>query len=370
MAGSARNARTAIFGLVVDDARRAVPGRSDGGTARPGRTARRRGPGRLLLWIAAARHAASGRRVAARLADRAFLAAARGRRSATGATASVPRPPGPALAAAAGFALAALAVLPVVDRPRHPAHRDRPDACCSTARCWSGSGLGGTPDAARAGPDRRPRGDARRRRGGPGGRAPARTASDGFDARADRPGRPVEPRRRRPPDRPPMSLLVYLVVAFGSRRAGHRRAARVTGRRPSSGSSASPPRSSPRSPSIRRRSSVIGGGGHGDHGVPAPVPRARSLVGLGLAVAGLAAGHARDAPAVTLAILGAPALTLGLVERGRRCSPPRPAACSACCSRSSRAATGPARRSASARPGRWSSRARWRSRPRPGSGAT
>ncbi len=39
-----------------------------------------------------------------------------------------------------------------------------------------------------------------------------------------------------------------------------------------------------------------------------------SLVALGLTIAGLAAGTQRDAPAVTLAILGATALTLGLVD--------------------------------------------------------
>ncbi|MEO8437872.1 MAG: proton-conducting transporter membrane subunit [Chloroflexota bacterium] len=39
-----------------------------------------------------------------------------------------------------------------------------------------------------------------------------------------------------------------------------------------------------------------------------------SLVGLGLTIAGLAAGTQRDAPAVTLAILGASALTLALVD--------------------------------------------------------
>lgn len=39
-----------------------------------------------------------------------------------------------------------------------------------------------------------------------------------------------------------------------------------------------------------------------------------TLVGLGLAVAGLAAGTRRDAPAVTLAILGTSGLTLGLVD--------------------------------------------------------
>lgn len=39
-----------------------------------------------------------------------------------------------------------------------------------------------------------------------------------------------------------------------------------------------------------------------------------SLVGLGLAVAGLAGGTRRDAPAVTLAILGAAGLTMGLVD--------------------------------------------------------
>ena len=39
-----------------------------------------------------------------------------------------------------------------------------------------------------------------------------------------------------------------------------------------------------------------------------------SLVGLGLAVSGLAGGSRRDAPAVTLAILGACGLTLGLVD--------------------------------------------------------
>ena len=39
-----------------------------------------------------------------------------------------------------------------------------------------------------------------------------------------------------------------------------------------------------------------------------------SLTGLGLAIAGTAAGTRRDAPAVTLAILGAAGLTLGLVD--------------------------------------------------------
>jgi NADH:ubiquinone oxidoreductase subunit 5 (subunit L)/multisubunit Na+/H+ antiporter MnhA subunit len=39
-----------------------------------------------------------------------------------------------------------------------------------------------------------------------------------------------------------------------------------------------------------------------------------SIVGLGLAVAGLAGGTRRDAPAMTLAILGAVALTMGLVD--------------------------------------------------------
>src|SRR3954449_13206123 len=39
-----------------------------------------------------------------------------------------------------------------------------------------------------------------------------------------------------------------------------------------------------------------------------------SLVGLGLAVSGLAGGSRRDAPAVTLAILAACGLTLGLVD--------------------------------------------------------
>ena len=41
-----------------------------------------------------------------------------------------------------------------------------------------------------------------------------------------------------------------------------------------------------------------------------------SLVGLGLAVAGLASGTRRDAPAVTLAILGGAALTVALVDPG------------------------------------------------------
>ncbi len=39
-----------------------------------------------------------------------------------------------------------------------------------------------------------------------------------------------------------------------------------------------------------------------------------SVVGLGLAVAGLAGGTRRDAPAVTLAVLGATGLTLGLID--------------------------------------------------------
>ncbi len=41
-----------------------------------------------------------------------------------------------------------------------------------------------------------------------------------------------------------------------------------------------------------------------------------SLAGLGLALAGVAAGTRRDAPAVTLAILGASALTIGLADPG------------------------------------------------------
>jgi NADH-quinone oxidoreductase subunit N len=59
---------------------------------------------------------------------------------------------------------------------------------------------------------------------------------------------------------------------------------------------------------------IVGGGGL------ATTPYLRvflilgSLVGLGLTVAGLAGGTRRDAPAVTLAILGATGLTLGLVD--------------------------------------------------------
>jgi hydrogenase-4 component F len=64
------------------------------------------------------------------------------------------------------------------------------------------------------------------------------------------------------------------------------------------------------------RSVAVGGGGL----IATEYTRAflllGSLVGLGLAVSGLAGGSRRDAPAVTLAVLGAAALTLELLDTG------------------------------------------------------
>ena len=113
IAGSARNARTAIFGLVITMV--GVPLLADP-VAAPLPLAARLVAAVLagyLLWIATRGPRVADRRLPGRLADRAFLAIA----AATvgygshglGAPAA-----GPALAAAAGFALAALAVLPVV----------------------------------------------------------------------------------------------------------------------------------------------------------------------------------------------------------------------------------------------------------------
>ena len=57
-----------------------------------------------------------------------------------------------------------------------------------------------------------------------------------------------------------------------------------------------------------------------------------SVVGLALALVGLAAGSRRDAPAVTLGTLGATGLALSLARPAdRRSSPRRPAGCSASC---------------------------------------
>jgi hypothetical protein len=113
VAGSARNARTAIFGLVVTMI--GVPLVADPSAAPLGLAARLVAAilAGYLLWIAARGHhvRTAGSRVG--WPTEAFLAAAAAvvgyGSHGLGAPAA-----GPALAAAAGFALAALAVLPVV----------------------------------------------------------------------------------------------------------------------------------------------------------------------------------------------------------------------------------------------------------------
>ena len=110
-----------------------------------------------------------------------------------------------------------------------------------------------------------------------------------------------------------MSLLVYLVVTFGfaglalALRA-RRRSTTVVGIlglvAATLGALAIEP----------GQSLVIGGGGLATTAYLRLFLVLGSLVGLGLAVAGLAGGTRRDAPAVTLAILGATALTLSLID--------------------------------------------------------
>jgi hypothetical protein len=125
-----------------------------------------------------------------------------------------------------------------------------------------------------------------------------------------------------------MSLVVFVVVTFGA--AGLAialRARRPWGlTRPSLGWWR---RSRRPSPSTRRRRWSSAAPVR-DERLPPPLPDPRLVVALGLTVAGLASGTRRDAPAVTLTILGPAALTMAWWTRAWRSWPPRPAACSAC----------------------------------------
>ena len=133
-----------------------------------------------------------------------------------------------------------------------------------------------------------------------------------------------------------MSLVVFVVVTFGAAGAGHRASRRGARGDSPPDCSGWRPRSWRPSPSIRPRSLVIGGAGVATSAYLRLFLLLGSVVGLGLAVAGLAAGTRRDAPAVTLAILGAAALTLvSWSILAARSWPRRPADCSASWSRSS-----------------------------------
>jgi hypothetical protein len=152
VAGSARDARTAVFGLVI--AMLGSPFLADPTAAPLGLTARLVGAvlAGYLLWIAARGH---GVRTAGSLVGwptDSFLAVAAAvvgyGSNGLGAQAA-----GPPAAAAAGFALAALAILPVATG--RDILRVGIGLCsCSLVPCWSGS-AGRHARPARAGLDRR-----------------------------------------------------------------------------------------------------------------------------------------------------------------------------------------------------------------------
>ena len=145
VAGSARNARTAIFGLVI--AMVGAPLLADPAAAPLGLAARLVGAvlAGYLLWIAARGHRRPDRRLARRLADRRVPGHGGGRRRVWQPRPRVRRPRDRRLAAAAGFALAALAILPVVTG--RDILRVGLGLCLllTGALCSSGSSLGGTP---------------------------------------------------------------------------------------------------------------------------------------------------------------------------------------------------------------------------------
>ena len=274
VAGSARNARTAIFGLVIvmvgvpllaDPVRR---------SARPRRPSRGRRPGRLPAVGRRPRPPGPDRRLARRLADR-HVPGDRGAAVVGYGSQGLGAPAaGPALAAAAGFALAALAVLPVVTGrdilrvglgPQPPAERraPRPDEPRRHAR------------PARTADHGRPRGDARR-----GGRDPGRRRPVGRRVRLrdERDRRRSGPSSRRPtPTRPSRDEPARL----RRRRVRLRRPrARRRGRRPRAatrsalvGLRCDARRGHPRS--TRARSWSIGGRRPRDDGLPAAVPGPR-----------------------------------------------------------------------------------------------
>ena len=146
VAGSARNARTAIFGLVITMV--GVPLLADPSPL-PCRLAARLVGAVLagyLLWIATRGRRRPDRRLARRLADRAFLAVAAG-----GRRLRQPRPRGAGgrvrrWPPAAGFALAALAVAAGRHRPRHPARSGIGLGLLLGGALLVRTSLGGTPD--------------------------------------------------------------------------------------------------------------------------------------------------------------------------------------------------------------------------------
>ena len=192
---------------------------------------------------------------------------------------------------------------------------DRPGPAARRARCSSGRAWAGRPTALERRPDGRPSSPTL---GGAVAILAIAARSDGrpgFELSATTPA-PLEPRRRRPPDRtahepdrlrrrhvrrPPA-----LAIALRARRPW------ALGDRPGRPGRAP---SSRRSPSTRPRRSSIGGERPGDDArICACSSSSARSSGSGSTIAGLAGGTRRDAPAVTLVILGSAALTLALVD--------------------------------------------------------
>ena len=211
VAGSARDARTAIFGLVI--AMLGSPFLADPTAAPLGLTARLVGAvlAGYLLWIAARGH---GVRTAGSLVGwptDAFLALAAAvvgyGSNGLGAPAA-----GPPAAAAAGFALAALAILPVATG------RDILRVGIGLCLLLTGAllvrvSLGGTPDQL----EQVLTAGLVATLGGAVAILAAAARADGAGRVRDEPidPAPVESRLGRPPRTAAMSLLAFVVVAFG-----------------------------------------------------------------------------------------------------------------------------------------------------------
>ena len=175
VAGSARNARTAILGLVVTMVGAPLLADPLAGAPRPGRPAGRRRPGRLSAVGRDARSAAADRRLARRLADRRVPGHRRRGRRATAATAWGRRRPvrrWPPRRVRPG-------------RPGRPAGRHRPRHPAGRARARPPARRRAPrpdeprrhPRRRRAAHDRRPRRDARRGRGDPRRRGAGRSGA-------------------------------------------------------------------------------------------------------------------------------------------------------------------------------------------------
>ncbi len=321
IAGSARNARVAILGLVV--ALLGAPFLADP-IASPVGIAGRLVAAVLagyLLWIAARGPDPRTGGSSVGWPTDAFVAAAAAvvgyGSHGLGAPAL-----GPPEAQAAGFALAALAVLPVVNG------RDVMRIGLGLGLLLSGAllvrtGLGGTPDQLEEMHDGGSHRDPRWRRRRPRGRRPDRRHR-GLRTRHVHAGRlatgacvAADPRlaaraRRRAP-RTAMSLVAFVVIAFGSaclafalRRRG--RSAAIVGL---VGLFVVTILAIAMDPA---QVVVVGSAGLVTTAYLRLFLILGSLVGLGLYVTGLAAGTRRDAPSVTLAILAAVALTMALTD--------------------------------------------------------